>query len=183
MLKKNLTIVISGPPGSGSSKTALALAKKLGLKCFSTGDLFKSYSKQRKNRALDVWEEFGKIRKFHQDLDEYQREKAKKGNIVICGKLSVFLLKDLADFKVWIESPLKVRARRIAKREDISMIRAIDQIKKREGIERRQWKKIYDFDYFDSKNLADLVVDTSQKSVEEVVEDILRSMKNKGLIP
>lgn len=181
-MDRNLTIVISGPPGAGSSKTALTLAKKLGLKCFSTGDLFKSYSKQRKNRALDTWNRFGKIRKFHQDLDEYQKEKAKKGNIVICGKLSIFLLKDLADFKVWIESPLKVRAKRIAKREDISMIRSIDQIKKREDIERRAWKRIYDFDYFDSKKLADLVIDSSENSVEEVVEEILKSMKNKGLI-
>jgi len=182
-MDRNLTIVISGPPGSGSTKTALKLAKKLGLKCFSTGDLFKSYSKQRKNRALDIWNQYGKIRKFHQDLDEYQREKAKKGNIVICSKLSIFLLKDLADFKVWIESPLKVRAKRIAKREDISMIRAIDQIKKREEIERKSWKRIYDFDYFDSRNLADLVIDTSEKSVDEVVKEILKSMKNKGLIP
>jgi len=181
-MDRNLTIVISGPPGSGSTKTALKLAKKLGLKCFSTGDLFKSYSKQRKNRALDIWSVYGKKKQFHYDLDEYQKEKAKKGNIVICGKLSVFLLKDLADFKVWIESPLKVRANRIAKRENISMIRAMDQIKKREQIERREWKRIYDFDYFDSKNLADLVIDSSENSVEEIVKKILKSMKNKGLI-
>jgi len=181
-MDKNLTIVISGPPGSGSTKTALKLAKKLGLKCFSTGDLFKSYSKERKNRALDVWNEYGKIRKFHQDLDEYQRKKAKKGNIVICGKLSIFLLKDLADFKIWVESPLKVRAKRIAKREGISMVKAIDQIKKREQIERTTWKRVYDFDYFDQKNLADLVIDSSENSVEEVVEKILNSMKSKGLI-
>jgi len=182
-MKRNLTIVISGPPGSGSSKTSLTLAKKLGLQCFSAGDLFKSYSKQRKNRALDVWNsDFGKSGEFHQELDEYQKEKAKKGNIVICGKLSIFLLKDLADFKVWIESPLEIRAKRVAKREDIPIIRAIDQIKKREKIERREWKKIYGFDYFDSKNLADLVIDSSDKSVEENVEEILRSMKNKGLV-
>jgi len=183
-MDRNLTIVISGPPGSGSSKASLALAKRLGLNYFSTGDLFKSYSKERKNRALDIWNSnFGKNREFHKELDNYQKEKAKKGNIVICGKLSIFLLKDLVDFKVWIESPLKVRARRIAKREDIPMIKAIDQIKKRENIERREWKRMYDFDYFDSKNLADLVIDSSEKSIEEIVEEILESMKNKGLIP
>jgi len=181
-MDRNLTIAISGPPGSGSTKTALMLAKKLGLKCFSTGDLFKSYSKERKNHALDIWNKYGMKKQFHQDLDEYQKEKARKGNIVICGKLSVFILKDLADFKIWIESPLKVRAKRIAKREDISMIRAMDQIKKREEIERREWKRIYDFDYFNSKNLADLVIDSSEKSVEEVVKEIMKSMKNKGLI-
>jgi cytidylate kinase len=180
---RNLTIVISGPPGSGSSKTSLLLAKKLSLNYFSAGDLFKSYSKERKNRALDIWNsQFGKNKEFHLELDNYQKKKAKKGNIVICGKLSIFLLKDITNFKVWIDAPLKIRAERIAKREDISIIRAIDQIKKREEIERREWKKIYKFDYFDSKNLADLVIDSSEKSTEEIVEEILKSMKNKGLI-
>jgi len=181
-MDRNLTVVISGPPGSGSTKTALSLAKKLGLKCFSTGDLFKSYSKQRKNRALDIWSQFGKSREFHHDLDAYQREKAKKGNIVICGKLSVFLLKDVADFKIWLEAPLKVRAGRIAKREGISMVKAMDQTKEREEVERRAWERIYDFDYFDSKDLADVVIDSSENSVKKVVEEILKSMKNKGLI-
>jgi cytidylate kinase len=178
----DLTVVISGPPGSGSTKTALALAKKLGLKCFSTGDLFKSYSKQRKNRALDIWGKYGIKREFHHDLDEYQKKKAKKGNIVVCGKLSIFILKDLADFKIWIEAPLKIRARRIAKRDDISVIRAMDQIKKREDIERKTWKRIYDFDYFDQRQLADLVIDTSEKSVEQIVKEILESMRKKGLV-
>jgi len=181
-MNRNLTIVISGPPGSGSTSTALTLAKKLGLKCFSPGDLFKSYSKQKKNRALDIWNVYGMKKQFHYDLDEYQKEKAKKGNIVICGKLSIFILKDITDFKIWIECPLKVRAKRVAKRENISMIKAIDLVKKREEIERRTWKRIYDFDYFDSKNLADLVIDSSNKSVEEVVKEIMESMKNKGLI-
>jgi cytidylate kinase len=182
-MKTNLTIVISGPPGSGSSKTSLLLAKKLHLNYFSAGDLFKSYSKQRKNRALDIWNSnFGKNKEFHHKLDQYQKEKAKRGNIVICGKLSIFLLKNIADFKVWIDAPLKVRAERVARREDIPMIKAIDQIKKREEIERREWKNIYNFDYFDSKNLANLVINSSEKSIEEIVEEILNSMKNKGLI-
>lgn len=182
-MKKNLIIVISGPPGSGSSKTSLLLAKKLGLNYFSTGDLFKSYSRQRKNRALDIWNSnFGKNKEFHRNLDEYQKEKAKKRNIVICGKLSIFLLKDLADFKVWIDAPLKVRADRVAKREGISLIKAIEQIKEREEIERIEWKKIYKFDYFDSKQFADLVIDSSKKSVEEIIEEILKAMKSKRLI-
>ncbi len=182
-MERNLTIVVSGPPGSGSSATSLLLAKRLGLNYFSTGDLFKSYSKQRKNRALDIWKSnFGKNSRFHEDLDDYQREKAKKGKIVVCGKLSIFLLKDISDFKIWIDAPLKVRAERVAKREDISMIKAIDQIKKREKIERREWKRIYKFDYFDSKHLADLIINSSKKSTEEIVKEILKSMKNKGLM-
>ena len=62
------------------------------------------------------------------------------------------------------------------------MVKAMDQIKRREEIERKEWKRIYDFDYFDSKNLADLVIDSSEDSVDEIVEQILKSMRNKGLM-
>jgi cytidylate kinase len=98
---------------------------------------------------------------------------------VICGKLSVFLLKDIADLKVWIDSPLEIRARRIAKREGLSIPEAVEEVKKREEIERREWKKMYGFDYFDSRKLADLVIDSSEKTQEEIAEEIVKFIEKK----
>jgi cytidylate kinase len=180
MVKKGLTIVISGPPGAGSSSVARALAKKLGLEHFSPGKVFKSHSEARTMRALRVWgTKTGKSKEFHRKIDEEQAEKARKGNIVICGKLSVFLLRDVADLKVWIDSPLEIRARRVARREGISVFKALEKVKKREEIERREWKKMYGFDYFDSKKFADLVIDSSRKNQEEIAEEIAKFVKKK----
>jgi len=151
------------------------LARKLKLNYYSPGKDFKSYSKKKESEAaLEVWKKYGKNKRFHEKFfDKVQIEKAEKGNIVICGKLSIFMLKDLADYKIWIHVPLKIRARRTAKRDKIPLKKAIKEIKEREKIERETWKKIYGFDYFDQKYSANFILDNSKLSLKQVVNKIL----------
>lgn len=177
IMGRKLTIAISGPPGAGSSSVAKSLARKLNLRYFSPGEFFKSYSKSKK--ALKVWKKEGRKKKFHQRIDEDQIKRAKEGNIVICGKLSIFFLKDIADLKVWVDCPFKIRVKRIAKREKIPVFKAFEEVKEREKIEREEWKRIYGFDYFNSRNLADLMVDSSKKTPEEITNEIINFIKGR----
>lgn len=172
---KNIVIAISGPPGSGTTTIAKKLAEKLKLGYYSPGKTFKSYSKKKESEAaLEVWEIFGKDKDFHEKgLDKVQMEKAKDGNIVVCGKLSIFILKDLADYNIWVEAPLEIRAMRTAERDKIPFEKALDRIKKREEVERESWKRFYNFDYFDQKHQADFVLDNSKLTVEQSVDRIL----------
>jgi len=172
---KNIVVAISGPPGSGSTTIAKKLAKKLEMDYYSPGEIFKSYSKKRESEAaLEVWERFGRNKDFHEkNFDKVQIEKAKKGNIVICGKLSIHMLNGIADYKIWIESDLNARASRTAKRDNIPVEKALEEIKKREKIERDNWKKIYGFDYLDQRNSADFVLENSKLTTEEAVDKIL----------
>jgi cytidylate kinase len=180
-LKKRNTIAISGPPGAGTSAIARELAKKLKLECFSPGRVFKSYSEGKEaEAALNVWKSVGRSKKFHKDLDKLQVEKAKEGNVIICGKLSIHILKDLVNFKIWIQAPLKIRAKRVMKRDKISFKDALKMIKKRESIERGEWKKIYGFDYFNQKRLADFVLNTKNLTLKESVEKILEFIHKKN---
>jgi len=174
-MTKELVIAISGLPGTGSTSVAKELAKRLGLKYFSPGEYFKSQSKGKESiRALEVWRsEIGKKKGFHEEIDKSQIKKAKAGGIVICGKLSIHKLRDIADFKFWIESPLDVRAERAAHRDKIPKENAIKLLRDRERIEREEWKRLYGIDYFTQKGLADLIVDTSNKSLEASVNEIL----------
>jgi len=176
---KNIVVAISGLPGSGSTTIAKKLAKKLKLDYYSPGEIFKGYSKKRESEAaLEVWERFGRNKDFHEkNFDKVQIEKAKKGDIVICGKLSIYMLNGIADYKIWIESDLDTRASRTAKRDNIPVERALEEIKKREKIERSSWKKIYGFDYLDQRNSADFVLENSKLTTEEAVDKILDFIK------
>ena len=53
----------------------------------------------------------------------------------------------------------------------------VEKIKAREQSERKRYKQYYDVDYFDEK-LYDLVIDTTNISVNEVVNKILDSLNS-----
>lgn len=180
-MKKKLVIVISGPPGAGTTSVGKEIAKKLKLSFLSPGKTYKSFLKEKEAKAaLEFWKtEFGRSKELHKALDKYQIKEAKKGNIVIGGKLSIYFLKDIADFKIWLEAPLEVRARRTAQRDKIPFEEALKQISEREEIERKKWKEIYGFDYFDLKKDADLVLDTSNLTLEETIKKVLDFIKTK----
>lgn len=181
-MPKKRVIVISGPPGAGSTSVGRGLAKRLRFRYFLPGKVLKKMGKSKKESkaALEGWEtKRGSSKKFHKDLDKLQIKKAKKGNIVVSGKLSIHFLKDLSDYKIWLDVPLKVRARRTAKRDSISVSKAIKEIRKRQNIERKEWKRIYGFDYFYQKKIADYVLDSSGLTLKQTADKIIRFIKSK----
>lgn len=172
-------IVVSGLPGSGSSTISRELAKKFNIEYFSPGDYFKKFSKVPQSKsAMNVWQtEKGRANDFHKKIDDMQIEKAKKGNVVICGKLSIHFLKDLCKNKIWIEADIDTRTKRTAERDKISFEEAKRILQERENVERREWKRIYGFDYVDLKNSADLLFDNSNLTVDQAVEKIINFVK------
>ena len=179
-----VVIAISGRAGSGSSTIGRMLAKKLGLDFFSLGQYFKEIRSRTDKSNID---KTTKITKYfgtkegsgidiHNKLDKYQVEKAKKGNIVNEGKIAIFILKDLTDYKIWLTASDEKRAQRYCKREKISLKDSLNLIKKKDILEKKNFMDIYGIDHENQKNDANLIIDTSNRTPNEVIKIILKKI-------
>jgi len=180
--KEKIVVAISGPPAVGSTSVAKAVAKRLGLPMLVVGKLQKRLvrTKNESRAALLSWRtKYGSSRRTHTARDMMQVERAKRGNVVICSKLAIHFLKDITPYKVWLTAPLAVRAGRAAQRDGTDVKETFKEISERERIERREWKRIYGFDYFYQRKIADLVVNSSNLTLKQTVDKIVRFVKSK----
>ena len=175
-----MIITISGKAGSGKSTVAKEVAKKLNLKHYSIGDLMRQIAKEKNMSLIELSRLAEKDRSIDTELDKKNIELREEDNFVIDGRLTAFF-SPYAELKVFLECKDKVRAERILndKREEEksrNINALIKKIKQREQSERKRYKNLYDVDYYDKK-LYDLIIDTTNLSVKEVVEKIIKAVK------
>ena len=176
-----VVIAISGLPCVGTTTVGKLVARKLGLGFFSPGAYFKQHFRAEKeiDRALGFLRTGGSEKEFHVKLDKMQLDVAKAGDVVIAGKLSIYILKDLADLKVWLKADLNTRVKRLCERDELAIKEAKSKLKERESLERELWKSIYGIDYVEQESMADVVIDTSKKTPAQVAAQIIRNLKSK----
>lgn len=171
-------ITISGLPGAGTTTIAKLLEKKLGLKYVYSGDIFRKMAKKY-NMSL---EEFGNYCERHKEVDEqldkYQLEILQKGNAIVEGRIAGWLAhrNHITSTKVLLEADLETRAGRIVKREKGDIEKRKKEILKRENSEATRYKKYYNID-LDDTSIYDLVIDSSDKKPDEIVDIIIKEIK------
>lgn len=172
-----MIITISGLPGSGTTTIAALLSKTLNLKLISTGEIFRDLAR-KKGMSL---EEFGELAESNSKIDKKLDEKVLgmvKNEMIIEGRLAGFMLhrNNIPAFKIWIDAPLEIRAKRVVDREDKAVNQTKNEIEKREKCEQDRYKKIYGIDLND-KNIYDLVIDSKDKKPEKILDIILNKIK------
>ena len=175
-----MIITLSGKAGSGKSTVAKQLAKKLKLKHYSIGDIMRQIAKER-NVSLNKLSKLAeKDKTIDLELDKKQIELRDKNDFIIDGRLTAYFL-PFADLKVFLDCTDKTRTERILKEkrkdeESKSITELIKKIKQREQSERKRYEKLYKIDYYDKK-FYDLMIDTTNLSIEEVVDNIMEVVK------
>ncbi|MEJ2252477.1 MAG: AAA family ATPase [Candidatus Lokiarchaeota archaeon] len=178
-----MIIIISGLHGTGKSTVGNILAKKLNLKYYSTGQAFRELAKEK----VMSLKEFNKFVEEHSEIDKTLDNKVlqkaqQEDNIVIDSQIGGYLLKDLADHKILLKCPLEIRVKRMVERDDSLYHEKLEETKVREQSEMDRFKDLYDIDLSDEnkqQELYDIIIDTSNLSIEEVVEKILSKINLK----
>ncbi|RLF28573.1 MAG: cytidylate kinase [Thermoplasmata archaeon] len=171
------TITISGSPGSGKTTVAKLLEKKLGIKHIYTGEIFRKMAEEH-NMSL---QEFGSYCEKHREIDEqidrYQLDVLKKGNVILEGRIAGWIAyhNNIPAIKILLDADLETRTKRIMKREDGTPTEKKQEILRREKSEAFRYKKYYNIDIND-KSIYDLVIDSSHKTPDKIVDIITKKI-------
>ncbi|MBP9828276.1 cytidylate kinase family protein [Patescibacteria group bacterium] len=180
-----MIITLAGYPGAGKTTVKDILAKRLGYKSYSMGDLRGKMAISR-GITIDELNEIGmQDPSTDKDADAFQIELAKaEDNFIIDGWLSWHFIPQ--SFKVFLNIDPAIGAKRILaerqqtnNREDERAYATVEEAQKalenRVNQSKERYKKWYNADFSDLGHY-DLVIDTANLTPTEVTEQILKNL-------
>ena len=157
-----MLITVSGPPGSGKSSAAAAMADRLDLEHISGGDIFRQLAAERELSLAEFGELAETDEQIDRNLDRRLKEIAtERDDLILESRLSGWLAGGAADLRIWLDAPVEVRAERIAERENLEVQVAKRLTEDREASERRRYRMYYDIDIED-RRIYDLILNTAR---------------------
>ncbi len=174
---KKMIITVSGEAGSGKSTISKKLAEKLGLEHLSAGKIFREIAEKRKMSLLQLHKLAEENREIDEEVDGKIRKEASKGNVIVEGRLTGWILREKALLKIFLKAPKEERALRIARRDNKTMEEALKDIEEREESNLKRYKEHYGIDAKDLE-IYDIIINTSQWDVDKIVELLEKAIKN-----
>ena len=175
-----MIITISGLHGTGKSTIGKKVAEALGIRYFSTGEVFRDLTNLMNMTLVEFSEYAEENPETDRKLDNKIIEITKKGNILTSSLLSGYLLSDIADFKILLTCPFETRVKRMAERDSTRFEIKLKETEDREKFEIERFILLYNINLNDlkkAKEIFDLIIDTEKLSIEESVSKILEEIK------
>ncbi len=177
-----MIITISGRPGSGKSVVAAGVAEALGVAHVSAGDFMRQMAAERGMTILELSRTAEDGGSIDREIDaRTQRLASEGGSFVMDARLGWHFAPN--SLKVFLEVRAEVaalrvfEARRGAETENVGFEATLDAIRRRTESERKRYLMYYGLDYTDHSHY-DLVIDTSNKPIDDVIESILDFVKH-----
>lgn len=178
-----MIITISGPPGSGKSGVAKALALRLGLRHYSVGDLRRRLAREQ-GLTIDEYNRLGESTdETDRTPDEYQaRLGREEDGFIIDSRLGFHFIpqsfKVRLDVDPWVGAERIFRAERAKEQAERhyssgAEVRHVNEA--REASDHKRYQMYYGISYEDDRQY-DLIVDTTNKAVDEVVDIIAEAL-------
>lgn len=175
-----MIITFSGTHGAGKSTTAKALAKRLGYEFYSVGDVMREIASERGLTVKELAEHLAREPEIDRDIDNRTKALSEKEKLVVDARMGWYFLP--GSLKVFITAPLADRVERTfssqRKSDGFTSERdAASQLEVRQEQLSQNLVKLYGVDPYQERHF-DLIIDNADKSVEEVVDEIIAYMQN-----
>jgi len=180
-----MIVTISGHAGSGKSTVAKELAKKLEYKHYSNGDFMRQMAVERDVTLIELSRMAETDKSIDKEIDDRQIKIGKEeDNFIIDSRLGWHFMPDAV--KIFLTVDAEVAYNRIysdkSDKRDVEKIsdkdKLISEILERRKSENKRYKEYYGIDQEDLSNY-DLLIDTSEMTVEQIVENILAFLKKR----
>lgn len=176
-----MIITLSGLPGAGKSTVAKIIAKELGLKYYSIGDLMRTIAKKRDITLMQLNKLNETDKTIDNELDEMQKKLGQEeDNLIIDGRLSFHFIPN--SIKIFLDVDLDEATKRIFndQRDTEKKYKDLEEtkkaIKEREERDRKRYLNYYDIDCFD-KSHFDIVLDTTNLTPDDIVKKLIKMIK------
>jgi len=185
-MKRKHIITLSGKPGSGKSSTADRVAEMLGYTRYSSGDIVREITRNKKMTLAEYNIQAEKRPELDHEIDEELRKLRDQNDIVIDSRLGFYWIPE--SFKVYLDLEGDVAIARIYRDASTNATRStsgegtdsmddvIAQVEERMQNERRRFKKLYGVNPYSTEHF-DLVVDTSRHSPQTVALAVFDTYK------
>ena len=167
---------------SGKGTVSKLLAEKLWYEIISIWDMKRKLAAEMGINIIEfnkMWDNPENAKEFDLKYEEFQKNLKLNDNIILDSRLWFYAQPKA--FKILLDVDEKIAGERIfnAKREtdkNTTKKHAIDEVKERNSNDEARYQKLYNINLWDPNNY-NLVIDTSERSPEEVLEIILDEFK------
>ena len=180
-MKKNI-ITIAGDLASGKSRVTDILKNELNYEIYRNGEYVRKLAKEK---GLDITS-FNEYLKDHPEIDQQIEKSASlysqtHDNLIVDARLGWYSIPE--SFKVYLKVDIDIAAKRAFEdenRKETEKFATLEEQKqdiiKRYSMENQRFFELYGIHKEDMSNY-DLVVDTSNKTIEEIAKYILEEYK------
>ena len=166
-----MRIAISSRSGCGNTTVTRLLAEKLGYTMINF-----TFRQMAEERGVDFWE-FCRMAEedysIDRELDRRQVEMAMAEKDCVLGSRLAIWMAEKADLKVYLRATPETRAKRIFKREGGSYEERYAETVRRDKANTKRYMDIYGIDNTKPESVADIIIDTDDKTPEEIASIII----------
>lgn len=171
-----MKITLFGLAGTGTSSAGKRLAQELGLEFRSGGDFLRQAARDAQMEFLEFVRRCSEDPAYDAMVDAAMRDFANThDSFVIEGRLAWHFIPE--SFKVMLTCETLVRMGRVAHRDGITLEEAQHVVPEREALDEQRYKDYYGITNFGAPELFDVVLDTTEPNLEEVVQTLVRLVK------